>query len=111
MEGNIWKFADIRLLRGLRKVRIRLRMGHQVLLGFLSYFTLAIFVRSHRAAPGVDLPCQGKASGSILGSGPLTMTLTGNGARAMYRWRCLSIFSLGPFCQKPLVYAVARKCT
>ena len=92
-----------------KRDRIRLWMAHQVLFGFLSYFTLANFVRSHRAAPGGDLLCQRKPSGgSILGSGPLAMTLTGDG---MYRWRALSILFHGPFFQKLLVYAVARNRT
>ena len=93
-----------------KKDRIRLWMAHQVLFGFLSRFTLANFVRSHRAAPGGHLPCQRKPSGgSILGSGPLAMTLTGGGT--MCRWRALSILFHGPFCHKLLVYAVARNRT
>ena len=95
-----------------RKFKIRLWMAYQVLFGFLSCFTLANFVRSHRAAPGSDLPCQRKPSGgSILGPGPLAMTLTGDGGGTMYRRRALSILFHGPFCHKLLVYAFARNRT
>ena len=94
-----------------KKDRIRLPIAHRVLLGLLSYFTIANFVRSHRPAPGFDLPCQRKPSGgSILGSGPPAITLTGNGGRAMYRWRSLSTLFHGPYCHKVLVYAVPRNC-
>ena len=108
--GECMEFCRHPSAERAKKDRIRLWMAHQVLFGFLSRFTLANFVRSHRAAPGGDLPCQRKPSGgSFLGSGPLAMTLTGGGT--MYRWRALSILFHGPFCHKLLVYAVARNRT
>ena len=95
-----------------KKDGIQLWIAHQVLFGFLSCFTFANFVRSHRAAPRGHSPCQRKPSGvTILGSDPLAMTLTVDGGGTMYRWRALSILFHGPSCYKLLVYAVARNHT
>ena len=60
VKGNVWKLADIRLLRGLRKIDMATYGPPNAFRVLVMLFSFPNCVRSRGAAPGVDLPCQRK---------------------------------------------------